>query len=609
MIGEVIMLAVGTAFGAIATWLILKSKTQSSINSVEVQRAGLSATLQAKELQVQSLNSALDKANGENTRLQAEIVLEGTRRATAEEKSIRVPILDDQLAEKETARLSLHEEVTQLKEKQAGLIEERNAAGQKFDLLDEVKKTLAEDLKNARVEIDRLQTELFSEGAKRASAEEKSTRIPILEDQLAEKEETRLSRDKEITQLKEEQAKLKTTIDEERKASEEKLTFLNEAQQKLGDAFKALSSDALKSNNQSFLDLAKSTFEAFQQGAQTDLTSRQKAIDDLVKPLKESLERVDGKIAAIEKDRTSTYSTLTEQVKSLGATQAQLHTETANLVKALRAPQVRGRWGEIQLQRVVEMAGMIERCDFVQQESVTTEEGRLRPDLIVKLPGGKNVVVDAKCPLQAYLDALATPDETTRVMYLNRHARQVADHISKLGAKNYWEQFQPAPEFVVLFLPGETFFSAALEQDSSLIEAGNDQKVILATPTTLIALLRAVAYGWNQELIAKNAQAISDVGRELYDRIRVLAEHFAAVGNKLEGAVEAYNKTAASLESRVLITARKFKALGAGVEREIGESEPVEKAVRAIQAPELLALAVESETVSPGSLSSMHQQG
>jgi DNA recombination protein RmuC len=463
----------------------------------------------------------------------------------------------------------------------------------------EVKELQLQDL-TARLntkdaEAQRLSSELKTEAAARAGLEEKSARIPQLEADLSHKVCEIAALQSQLSDLKSDGARLETAMQKEKKSADEKLAILNEAQQKLGDAFKALSSDALKSNNQSFLDLAKSTLEKFQQSAVTDLSARQKAIDDVVKPLKESLDKVDGKIAAIEKDRLSAYSTLTEQVKSLGTTQLQLHAETANLVKALRAPQVRGRWGEIQLKRVVEMAGMLDHCDFYQQESVTTEDGRLRPDLIVRLPGNKNVVVDAKCALQAYLDSLSATDEAARAILLKQHARQIGTHINKLAAKGYWDQFTPAPEFVVLFLPGETFFSAALEQDPRLIEAGVEQRVILATPTTLISLLRAVSYGWRQEQVAKNAQAISDLGRELYDRMRILAEHFTDVGGKLDGAVNAYNRAAAALESRVLVSARRLKELGTGNNTDIEPAPVIDRASRQLQAPELAPVRVATQ--------------
>ncbi len=387
----------------------------------------------------------------------------------------------------------------------------------------------------------------------------------------------------------ERRAAAEATLAGERKSAAEKLALLDDAQRKLADAFKALSSDALRSNNQAFLELARTQLGEFQQGARSDLEARQKAVDELVKPIRESLAKVDGKLGELEKERVSAYAALNEQVKGLVETHLpMLRNETANLVKALRQPTVRGRWGEIQLKRVVEMAGMVDHCDFVEQESRTTEDGRLRPDLIVRLPGGKSIVVDAKAPVTAYLNAVEAADEATQQACLADHARQVRDHMIALGRKGYWEQFEPTPELVVLFLPGEMFFSAALQQDPGLIEFGVNEKVIPATPTTLIALLRAVAYGWRQEALAKNAQEVADLGKQLYERIATLAGHWTDVGDRLGKAVDAYNKSVATLESRVLVSARRLRELKAGTETvDIETIGPVEQVPRGLQAPEL----------------------
>jgi DNA recombination protein RmuC len=384
------------------------------------------------------------------------------------------------------------------------------------------------------------------------------------------------------TKLRENIAGLSKTLEHERTANQKNLDILDHATEELRESFQALAADALKSNNQSFLALAKTSLEGFQREAKGDLEARQKAVEHLVMPIHESLGKVDEKIQQIEKDRNKAYGTLTEQVQSLIGTQEQLRNETGNLVKALRAPTVRGRWGEIQLRRVVEIAGMLPFCDFAEQETVTTSDGRLRPDLVVKLPGGKRVVVDAKTPLQAYLEAIEATDDDVRRARLADHARQVRDHMTRLSSKGYWEQFEASPEFVVMFLPGETFFSAALEQDPGLIEQGVAQRVIPASPTTLIALLKAVAYGWNQEKLARNAQEISALGKDLHDRLRSLAGHLEAVGKGLDRAVESYNKAVGTLESRVMVSARRFAELGAPVTDEIPEIEPIETTTRTL---------------------------
>jgi len=435
-----------------------------------------------------------------------------------------------------------------------------------------------------------------------------ATQVAALQERLAardqETQKLQQACDKEVAQreqLREDNTNLRAQLEGERRAAEERSESFKQAAGELSEKFKALSRDALKDNNQSFLDLARATLENFQTSAQGDLELRQRAIDQLVKPLKESLERVDGKIGEMEKARAGAYSELREQVRALATSQLQLQSETGNLVKALRTPHIRGRWGEIQLRRVVELAGMLQYCDFTEQETVTGEDGRIRPDVIVRLPGGRTIVVDAKVPFDAFYESISTTDEAIRLERLKDHARLVRAHIGALSKKSYWETVQPTPEFVLLFLPGENFYSAALEHDPKLIEDGVNQGVIIATPTTLIALLKAVSYGWRQEQMAANAQEVSKLGKDLYDRLRKFTEYFADIGKNLDRALESYNKGVGSLEARVLVTARKFKERGAIAGEEIEVLEPIDKAARALNLdegglfPELVAFDTETK--------------
>lgn len=385
-------------------------------------------------------------------------------------------------------------------------------------------------------------------------------------------------------QLDRELAGLSATLENERKNAEEKLAAIVSARDDMKAQFEALAASTLQANNQAFLELAQAKLNDFQNQAKGDLTERQKAIETLVHPIKESLTKVDSQIQEMEKARATAYGSLLSQVQALSETNDQLRAETGNLVTALRAPQGRGRWGEIQLRRVAEMAGMLNRCDFLEQQQRSGDEGALRPDMVVKLPGGKTVVVDAKTPLSAYLNALEAKSDSERAEYLRQHAAQVRIHIKKLGGKAYWEQFPTAPEMVVMFLPNEAFFSAALAEDPTLIEAGVVEKVIIASPTTLIALLRAVHYGWQQQEVAANALEIAELGKELYERLCTMAGHFEDVGGKLNSAVAAYNKAVASLESRVLATARKFPPLGVPIKADLPEPEQVESTTKQLQA-------------------------
>ena len=387
----------------------------------------------------------------------------------------------------------------------------------------------------------------------------------------------------------EQQAKVKaeTQLTESTKWIEEEKKFLEEAKSRLTETFKAIAGDTLDNSTKSFFNLAKETFDKVLVDTKGDLGKRQEAIQGLVKPLSESLKQYEEHVRGIEKERIGAYTSLTEQLKVLSKNEQDLRKETGDLANALKTPKVVGSWGQIALERVMELTGMSEHCDFSKEVSVTTEEGRLRPDAIVHLPGDRDVVVDAKATFGAYHEAVAAKSEDQRNSALTRHANQVRSHMTNLASKDYSKQFAKAPEFVVMFIPGESFFAAAIHVDGNLLEDSLEKGIVLATPTTLFALLRAVAYGWRQEQIAKNAREISDLGKQLYERMGKLAEYLANIGKGLDKANDAYNSAVGSIEVRVLPAARKFKDLGAATGAEIPALQPTEKTMRMITAPEL----------------------
>lgn len=386
--------------------------------------------------------------------------------------------------------------------------------------------------------------------------------------------------------LREDNARLKAELDAERKAAIEKAAALDQVKAHLSDSFSAMASEALKHNSGEFLKLAQENLKQFHVHAQGELAQREKAVEGMVKPIREALEKTEQQMRQMEKERHEAYGSLTKHLESMAEAHRSLQGETRNLVQALRRPEVRGQWGEMTLKRLAELAGMVEHCDFIEQAHTRTEEGAIRPDMIVRMPDGRDIVVDAKTPLDAYLSAVEASDEAVRAKELERHARKVRERVRELAGKAYWQQFSSSPDFVVLFIPGEQFLNAALDIDRQLLEDALAAKVILATPTSFVALLRAVGYGWRQRSLAENAEQIRKVGEELYTRLATFGEHLNKLGGTLENSVGHFNKAVGSFDSRVLPSLRKFTEMGITAKKEISEPTQIEKGVRSVAGEE-----------------------
>lgn len=386
-----------------------------------------------------------------------------------------------------------------------------------------------------------------------------------------------------IRSLQREKIRLETELEFERRSVRERDSAYTNMTRQLKDAFHALASGALRDNNEQFLRLARENLGSFQVRAQEDLDKREKAVESLVKPIREALDKTEAQIRKMESERREAHGALTKHLETIADSHRLLQNETRNLVQALRRPEVRGQWGEMTLKRLVELAGMVEYCDFYEQESIQTQNGRLRPDMIIRMPDRREIVVDSKTPLDAYLEAVEAGDETLRKSCLERHARNLRIRVRELAGKNYWEQFPNSPDFVVLFIPGDQFLGAALDFDHGLLEDALAEHVILATPTSLVALLRAVAYGWRQEALAENAEAIRAVGQEMYGRLATFGEHLARLGRSLDSSVDTFNKAVGSFDTRILPGARKFTEMGITTRKQVPEPEPIERATRPLQ--------------------------
>jgi len=388
---------------------------------------------------------------------------------------------------------------------------------------------------------------------------------------------------RKLSGLREENSALSTRLELEQQNNIEKIQALEKARTQLTETFTALSSQALKNNNEEFLKLAQENLKQYQAQAVNELEKKEKSIEHLLNPIKETLSKTEEQIRSMEKDREKSHGALSEQLTSMAQSQATLQDETRKLVTALRRPEVRGQWGEMTLKRLAELAGMVEHCDFFEQEQVRTDEGALRPDMIVRMPDGREIVVDVKTPLDAYINAIEAVDDGERQIQLARHTKNVKQRINELADKAYWQQFKNAPDFVVLFIPGDQFLTAALDQEPAILENALARQVILATPTSFVALLRAVGYGWRQEQLAENAEHIKTVGEELYGRLQTFTDHLQKLGKSLDSGMKHYNSAVGSFDSRVLPSARKFNEMGVSADKKLKQSKQIETAVRQIE--------------------------